>query len=87
MAKIPKSIYYAIQADANLTKGSLIYHSAPRKGIMAKIARFVGRLSKIERFRYWGYEVMPTIREDEFKRPLGIALDEKAILISGLYDE
>ena len=44
---------------------------------------FIGKRLKIKRLSNWGYEVLPAIREDEFKRPIGIAIDEKTILVSG----
>ena len=72
--------YSNLYAGANIRQGMVVYR-AERKGLRAKIARFIYRhFGKLERY---AYELLPAIREDEFKRPIGIAIDEKTILVSG----
>lgn len=78
--RIP-SIYLS-NTGGMITVGAFVYLS-PRKGTLPKITRFIGKYLKIKRLSNWGYEVLPLIREDEFKRPIGIAIDEKTILVSG----
>lgn len=71
-----------IRAGARLSIGMAIYRSE-RKGVLPKLARFLGKHLKTKRLSDWGFEILPVIREDEFNRPIGIAIDENTILISG----
>jgi hypothetical protein len=74
-----------LYAGANLRQGMLVYR-AERKGLFSAIARAVYHKTKWRFLERYSYEVLPSIREDEFSRPIGIAIDEKTILVGGTLD-
>lgn len=86
MAKLsitePYLAHKGIRAGKSISMGMTVYR-AKRKGLLPKLARIIGNRFKIERLSNWGFEILPIIREDEFKRPIGIAIDEHTILIGG----
>lgn len=64
-------------AKINVSMGEPVCYSK-RKGLIPQFARFLEkRLVKL--LRRIGYETTSVIREDEFKHPIGIAIDANTI--------
>lgn len=71
----------SIYLNSDVQRGALVYIEA-RKGLRAKVARFFYKLFKWEWLHNLGYGASPLMVGDS-KTPIGIALDESTVLISG----